>query len=92
LNAVVEEEWCGGGLAGGDIGTIKLREKAIWSKDTSIFVYSISNEGGRHEPIAAWLSENELEISIDRISSIITQRRKVHGIKITYKIGKVDYP
>lgn len=92
LDAVVEEEWCGGGLGGGDIGTIKLRDRERWGLETSVFAYSISNEGGPHEPIVVWLSENELEISVDRISSIISQRGKVRGIKITYRIGKVDYP
>jgi hypothetical protein len=45
-----------------------------------------------HEPTVVWLSANELEISVDRISHIMSKLEDARGIKITYKIGKVDFP
>jgi hypothetical protein len=45
-----------------------------------------------HEPTVVWLSAYELEVSVDRISQIVYQRQKARGIKVTYRIGKVDYP
>lgn len=98
LDVLVEEDLCGAGFITENIGTISLRGRGFWGiTETPVFIYHISHNPGSEgiaarEPVVVWLSSDELQISVDRISHIISKLDEARGIKIAYKIGKVDYP
>lgn len=59
-----------------------------WPFDTEVFVY----EPADNFPEMSWLSPAELEITAKEVSHIYSQKTEAHGVKITYKIDKVDDP
>ncbi|MGC8491606.1 MAG: hypothetical protein ACP5SH_07700 [Syntrophobacteraceae bacterium] len=68
-------------------------EKIVFRRslsDSGIFVYEPLERSSK--PVVRWLGQDRLEIVMNEVSHIYTQRKEVHGIKITYRIGKVDDP
>lgn len=90
FDAVVDGKCCDCGC----VETIKLHRRSGWGLDTKIFVYYPASMGSdkswTHDPVAVWLSANELEIDVDRVANIDTQLEEAHGVKIKYRIGLVD--
>ncbi|MDR3560406.1 MAG: hypothetical protein P4N59_03040, partial [Negativicutes bacterium] len=73
----------------GCVVTIKLRNKSLWGgMEAPVFVYDPSDSV---EPVVKWLNQNELEISLDQTPHIVSQVRRMWGIRIIYRVGK-DYP
>lgn len=94
FRAVVVEKCCGSGC----IGTVRLRRTDGWGFDSKIFVYETADDYAppvkewTHDPVVVWLSPNELEIGMDRVGHIYSQKTEARGIRITYLIGSVDHP
>ena len=75
----------------------RLVSRGIWPvPDATIFVYNPTDaylpRGApwTHDPVATWLSPNELQIAVDRVGQIRRQVTEARGIKIIYRIGSVD--
>jgi hypothetical protein len=91
FRAVWIRKYCEGFmLKSGYTDTVVLRRIASDGPDTRIFVYEPSN--GIDPPALAWLSPNELEISLRQVVRIYTQKSDALGIRIIYRIGGVDFP
>lgn len=84
LDAVLQRECCDRGCN----ERIVLRR---WLLDTEIFVYEPAGRDP-NQAIMVWLNPNELQITIDRVNHIYSQETEARGVKITYRIGKVDDP
>lgn len=81
IYAIVDEKCCGWGC----VNTIKLHNKSLWGWESLVFVYNPSDSV---EPALKWLSPTELEISLDQAPMINSQKTKMWGVKIIYRIGK----
>jgi hypothetical protein len=94
FDAVVEEKCCN--ADGVCAVTVKLHRRTGWGLDTKIFVYDSSYEPPcrpwTHDAFVVWLSANELEIAVDRVSYIDSHVEDARGVKVTYHIGSVGYP
>jgi len=97
IEAIIEEKVCG--IIGGWCSvTVKLHKKKGFGFDTVVFDYSPAysspslGKPWTHEPFVAWLDANELEIAVDRVSSVGTQLKEARGVKIRYHIGSVECP
>lgn len=84
FDAVLQRECCDRGCT----DRIVLRR---WGFDTKIFVYEPAVSDPKNL-VVAWLSPDELKITVDEVSHIYSQKAKARGVRITYKIGKVDDP
>lgn len=82
-----------GFFAGSDafMDMVVLRRMDGRGPDTEVFVYYPASRD-LHIPVMAWLSPNELEITIDRVEEIYKQKSEACGIRITYRIGEVAGP
>jgi hypothetical protein len=84
LEAVVQRECCDRGCT----ERVVLRSGQL---DTKVFVYELGSHGP-DMPVIVWVSPEELNITVDRISHIYSQLREANGVKITYQVGSVDDP
>lgn len=98
FDALVDDMCCDG-FGGFEVVIVRLVSKAIWpSPDATIFVYNPTDvyvpRGAHwtHDPVVTWLSPNELQIAVDRVGQIRRLVTEARGIKIIYRIGRVDYP
>lgn len=62
-----------------------------WLCDTKIVVYEPASNDP-HMPVVVWLGPNELEITVDRVSHIYSQKKEARAVKIEYRIREVDDP
>jgi hypothetical protein len=94
VDAIVDDECCDWGCK----ETITLHGTHGWGLDTEIFVYKPTHADRppgtpwTHDPVVTWLSPHDLEISVDRIGHIYSQKTKAREVSITYRIGSVDEP
>jgi hypothetical protein len=81
MYAVVDKKCCGWGC----VNTIKLHDHWLWwGLESPIFVYYPTNSV---EPVVKWLSPTELEISLDQVPKIESQKMGMWGVKIRYRVG-----
>lgn len=98
FDAQVDDMSCEG-FGGFEVVIVRLVSKAIWPvRDATVFVFNPTDaylpRGAHwtHDPVVTWLSPNELQIAVDRVGQIRNQVTEARGIKIIYRIGRVDYP
>ena len=83
------------GWGGSDTMSIVLSPKK-WGLNRTVFVYGRMSYDPRFKrkdvsPSVTWISNNEVQISIDMVSYISTQINQVDGIKFTYSVGAIEY-
>ncbi|MGO9019363.1 MAG: hypothetical protein ACLQVJ_13545, partial [Syntrophobacteraceae bacterium] len=56
-----------------------------------LFVYEPASNDP-HMLVVVWLGPNELELTVDRVSHIYSQKTEASAVKIEYRIREVDDP
>ncbi len=62
-----------------------------WRFDTKIFVFEPAGSDPKMS-VVAWSGPDELKITVDEVSHIYSQLAEARGVRIAYRIGKVDDP